>query len=95
MNYTLTPGVVYACICDEHFLIADMIGRRKVDYIRSINETAAYFWQLLEKGLRLEQIAAQAVRDYGISELDAGEAVRAFVLSLRDAGYLTLEDDAS
>lgn len=88
MTYTIQPGVVLAQICDDYLLVASGDARGKVPYVRKVNQTGAYFWQLLTQGLEDSEIVSRAVQDYGIPDALAWKALSAFVTSLQSANYL-------
>ena len=56
MKYAIQPGVLLETVCDEHLLIATGEARGKVPYVKNLNETGVWFWQLFEKQLDLAQI---------------------------------------
>lgn len=94
MKYPVQPGVVLAEICEEYLLVASGPARGKVPYVRKVNQTGAYFWQLLEQGLEDSEIVSRAVQDYGIPEALAWQALSAFVRSLQQANYLLSDASA-
>lgn len=49
MKYAIQPGVLLETVCDEHLLIATGEARGKVPYVKNLNETGVWFWQLFEK----------------------------------------------
>lgn len=67
MKYAIQPGVLLETVCDEHLLIATGEARGKVPYVKNLNETGAWFWQLFEKQLDLAQIEQQAIQTFHIS----------------------------
>lgn len=48
MKYAIQPGVLLETVCDEHLLIATGEARGKVPYVKNLNETGVWFWQLFE-----------------------------------------------
>ena len=92
MKYTLKPDVVLATVLDESMLVTVSNQFNRIDDMRSLNETGAYFWRLMENGMEVEDIIAAAMRDYEITEDIARPAFIEFLKSLRDAGYITLEE---
>ena len=92
MKYSLRSDVVLVTVLDESMLVTVNEMRGGVENMRSVNETGAYFWRLMEKGLSVEKIVAQAMRDYGIAEDVARPAFTRFLNDLCTAGYLSLEE---
>lgn len=92
MKYSLNPDVVLVTVLDESMLVTVDETRGGIRNMRSVNETGAYFWGLLEKGLSVDEIVAQAMLDYGIAEDVARPALTRFLTDLNSAGYLSLEE---
>ena len=82
------PGVLLETVCDEHLLIATGEARGKVPYVKNLNETGVWFWQLFEKQLDLAQIEQQAIQTFHISAEQAHNALTAFFGKLQNDGYL-------
>lgn len=93
MRYRLISGVVCARVFDEYFLVASSEAHGKVDYVRSLNETGAFFWKLLEDEAGTEEIIARTTQEYDVGTEDAAAAFEAFCAALREAGYLIMEDE--
>ena len=92
MKYSLRSDVVLVTVLDESMLVTVNEVRGGVDSMRSVNETGAYFWRLMEKSLSVDEIVAQAMLDYGIAEDVARPAFMRFLNDLCTAGYLSLEE---
>ena len=92
MKYVLRSDVVLVTVLDESMLVTVNEMRGGVENMRSVNETGAYFWRLMEKKLSVEEIVAQAMLDYGIAEDVARPALTRFLNDLCTAGYLSLEE---
>ena len=88
MKYAIQPGVLLETVCDEHLLIATGEARGKVPYVKNLNETGVWFWQLFEKQLDLAQIEKQAIQTFHISAEQAHNALTAFFGKLQNDGYL-------
>ncbi len=68
MTYTLQTDVALVTICGEHFLVAAGEARGKVPYIEGVTRSGAYFWNLLERHINIEEIISRAAKDYNASE---------------------------
>ena len=92
MRYPIRPGVVLAEVCGEYLLLATLDAARHCPYVYQINETAAFFWQLLERQLPEEEVAAAVAAEYDapvdIVRRDLGQ----FLKDLREKGYLLSEE---
>lgn len=93
MKYILNSNVVLVTVLDESMLVTLLESANGVKNMRSINETGAYFWRLMEDNLSVEEIINRSMQDYGISEERAKPAFMQFLRSLSDAGYLTIENE--
>lgn len=60
----------------------------KQEYVKNLNETGVWFWQLFEKQLDLAQIEQQAIQTFHISAEQAHNALTAFFGKLQNDGYL-------
>lgn len=93
MKYILNSNVVLVTVLDESMLVTLLESANGVENMRSINETGAYFWRLMEDNLSVEEIINRSMQDYGISEERAKPAFMQFLRILSDAGYLTIENE--
>lgn len=93
MKYSVIPGIVLADIFDEYFLIADIEARRTVPYIQGLNDTGAFLWHMIEEKTDVDEMIARTVRNYEIDIESARMAVNSFMLSLRNVGYLSVEEE--
>lgn len=92
MRYPIRPGVVLAEVCGEYLLLATLDAARHCPYVYQVNETAAFFWRLLERQLPEEDVAAAVAAEYDapvdIVRRDLGQ----FLKDLREKGYLLSEE---
>lgn len=93
MSYQLCPGVVLATVCGEHMLIATRAARETVPSIRMLNDSAAYFWKLLQEQTPVEEIPARTAQDYDITAEQAQLFLQQFMDAMAEQGYLTLCGD--
>ena len=95
MRYPIRPGVVLEEVCGEYLLLATMDAASHCPYVYQINETAAFFWRLLERQLPEEDVAAAVAAEYDapvdIVRRDLGQ----FLKDLREKGYLLSEEAGS
>ena len=92
MKYSLNPDVVLVTVLDESMLVDVDSEASYVKSMRGINETGVYYWKKLEQGMAIEEIITSAMRDYEIDEERARTTFVSYLRSLRDAGFLTLEE---
>lgn len=88
MKYKIRDGIILKNICGEWLLIAVGEAAEHCLYVRHINETMAWYWQLIEKGLDTEQIVNTALEKYDVPEETIHNDVFALMNQLKDYGYL-------
>ncbi len=91
MTYQITKGVVKVTVCEENLLVATGDARQNLPYVKHLNTAGAYIWDKLEKSIPEDQILANIVADYIISETDARDSLQSFIKALCDAGYIHME----
>ena len=91
-QYKMREGLVLEIICEENVLVASGEARHHCPYVMPINEAAAYLWKLMEQGMDMDQMAARAARDYGLSVEEIMPGLQDFINMLVDHGYLYKED---
>ncbi len=64
MKYKAVPGIVLTSVCDGYFLISPKNNIR-------INDTVAFYWKQLEKGIDEKGLFDCAVQCYEIDDLAA------------------------
>ena len=89
MKYKLQEGIVKEVICGQTVLIATKEAREHCPYLTQLNDSSAYIWDLLELGRSTEEMLADIVRDYQISEAEAREALIALVNDLEAQNFIT------
>lgn len=86
------PGIVLVSVCDEHLLVATREARKDVPYVQQINGAAAYYWKLLESGVEIKDIVDKAAQHFQMPKIKALIVVNNFINKMKDAGYLTFEE---
>ena len=87
-NYHLRKGIVLVELCGEFLLVATQEARKYCKYYYPINETAAYYWKLMEQEPDLDKVIATASAEYEVSEEEIRPGFVAFLDSLEKEGYL-------
>lgn len=90
--YHTRPGVLLTDICGEYMLVAALKAREHCPYVCQINETAAFLWKRLETGATADQLTAELLKEYELSEETAKEETLRFLETLKEQGYLTTEE---
>lgn len=95
MKKQIRSGVVLTEVCGEHLLLATLDASRYCPYVYQINETAAFFWRLLEQQFTEEQIAEKVAEEYEVPVETAQRDVQQFIDTLLLQGYLLPEETAT
>ena len=95
MNYRIRPGVVLAEVCGEYLLLATMEAGQHCPYVYQINETAAFFWKLLERGLEEDKMVAEIAAEYETPNEVVRSDLRQFLEILREKGYLFSKEECT
>ncbi|MCI5530442.1 MAG: PqqD family protein [Blautia sp.] len=93
MNYRIQEGLVMETICGTSLLIATLKARKHCPYVMQLNEAAAYVWEMLFQGKMLDEMAARIADDFEMSEEEANDALKSFLLELEKDNYLIIEEE--
>lgn len=95
MNYIVREGIVYHMIADGHYLISCGSAVGVCPAIQQISDSAAYYWKLLEQGMKPEQMLDIAAAESGAEKEVLRPGLERFLCSLAERKYLICcEDDA-
>ncbi|MCR4673173.1 MAG: PqqD family protein [Lachnospiraceae bacterium] len=84
----IREGVLLRNVCGEWLLIAVGDAARHCMYVRQINDTLAYYWQMIEEGKTEEEIITAAREEYDASPEVIEKDVRELIRQLYDMNYL-------
>lgn len=91
-NYVVCKDVVLVTVCGENILVASGDAKGKLPYVQKLNDTGAFIWKLLEKGLPANEIVFELHNNYDITEEVATRSFNSFFLTLMKNGYVSLKD---
>lgn len=91
-NYAVCRDVVLVNVCGENLLVASGEAKGKLPYVQKLNDTGAFIWRLLEKGLSTDEIVCELHNNYDITETAASRSFNSFFLTLMKSGYVSLKD---
>lgn len=89
MKYRIRTGIVLTEVCGEYLLLATMDASQHCPYAYQINETAAFFWRLLEKQLDEEEILDEITAEYETGREEVRRDLRQFIEALQEQGYFS------
>lgn len=91
-QYRIRPGVVLSSVCGEFMLVATRKARGLCPYVKQINATGAYYWELLMQDMDFEQMVAHAADRYHVEPTRIRPGLRIFLDDLVKKGYLLPEE---
>lgn len=89
--YRIRKGVLLEQICGVYLLITSDEARPPCPYFREVNETIAFYWQLLEKGYAEEEMLKAAVEEFEAPTEVLWSDLRQLLVILEKQGYLLEE----
>ena len=95
-KYVIREGVVLADICDQYILVSTSACRDKCPYVKRINDSAAFYWKLIEQGMSVQEMAEAAAAEFGIqNKEDLYSDIEEYIELLKYGGYLLSDDEFS
>ena len=92
-RYSTREGIALLHIQNTYLLAADSNARKVCSYVTELNETAAFIWELIEKGKSFEEIITEICSLY---DVDNSETVKSdlelCIKQLEDSHYITPVD---
>lgn len=87
----LKSGFIYRLIAGQHVVVP--VGASIVDFngIITLNETAAFLWNVLREGKEKGDLVAALVNEYDVTEEQAVEDVEEFIRYLEE--HKVVEND--
>lgn len=88
MRYLIRDGIVLKKVCDVNLLIATCDALETCPVVKTINETGAYYWRLLEDDVDLDTMAEMAAHDYEVSAEEILPGILRFMDGLESENYI-------
>ena len=88
MRYRIRYGVVLKCICGEYLLIATGEAAEHCLYVRQVNDSLAFFWQMIEAGMEENAVVQKAMEEYDAPEELIRKDYRRLLRELEGMCYL-------
>lgn len=93
-EYRIRNGIVLESICGKYVLISTEAARDKCSYIRKIDDIVAYYWEMMEEGLSLDDMVSRTSSLF--KDVDTDEIRKDIVElteQLKEMGYLLKDDE--
>lgn len=94
MKYKLRNGIILKEFCGEYALIATLEAKEYCPYVRQINETGAFYWKLLSRGLDVEEMVEAAAQEYQVEAERVRPGLCAYIAGLEKLNYIIPEEMA-
>lgn len=91
LTYRVHPQITLEEVAGRYFLISFGEAGR-LPYLREINETGAFYWELAAAGHDLDSMLAIASDLYQESRTKLEKGLLAFFDNLMDQGYVSLDE---
>ena len=93
-EYKIRDGVVLLNICDQDILVSTIACREKCPYVKRINQSAAYYFRMMEQGLSVEEMARKTMREYEIDDYEQIlNDIEEYIVLLKHGGYLLSDEE--
>ena len=86
--YQKDPSIVYREIAGEAILVPIRQNVGDLESIYTLNETAAFAWELMDGEIALNEIATAIVTEYEVEEEEAQQDLLELVAQLVEVGAL-------
>ena len=88
MNYTVRDGIILKNICDVWLLIAVGEAAEHCLYVREINDSLAWYWQMITAGRTKDEIVSEALSIYDAPKEQICQDLEQLISNLVSMGYL-------
>lgn len=88
MEYRIREGLVLDHVCGEYLLIATRKARPYCPYVTKMNKDSVFVWEMLEKGLTMQQMLQRTAEAYKIPEEAASGILLPFLQGILKNGYI-------
>lgn len=89
--YKLRDGIVLICVQGVYILVADKQAREYCPYMKRINETGAFIWDLLEKNISPDEMLRCFMETYEIDDVaPVREDIAKYLDYLKENGYMII-----
>ena len=93
LRYEVHPQVVCEKVAGRYLLIAYADALGELPYLREINETGAFYWNLAAGGNDRDEMLQQALTIYDASRDILERGLEVFLKDLIDDGYVTEREE--
>ena len=93
-EYQIRNGIVLESILDKYLLISTEAARDKCAYIRKIDDIVAYYWEMMEQGLTIDEMAEKTAELFkDVDKETIKKDIYELIRQLQEAGYLLNDEE--
>ena len=93
-EYQIREGIVLDEICDRYVLISTEAARDKCAYIRKIDTIVAYYWDMMEQGMSVDEMVKTASEQFqDVGEEVLRKDIEELIGQLKEGGYLLSDEE--
>lgn len=93
-DLVIRDGVLLTKILDQYLLVSTKACREKCPYVKRINDSAAFYWQMIESGKTIDEMVDSAMNAFGLNDRDEVlQDVMDYITLLKAGGYLLSDDE--
>lgn len=93
-EYKVRNGIVLESICGRYVLISTEAARNLCPYVKVIDDIVAYYWEMMEEGLSIEEMTEKASSLFHDIEPERiHDDICDLISQLKSSGYLLKDDE--
>ena len=93
MTFTVHPQIACEESAGRYFLVAYGCAKETLPYLREINETGAFYWELAVRGYDLGGMLTEASKIYDVPRYVLEVGIMSFFNDLAEKGYVTRDEE--
>ena len=93
-EYRIRDGVVLLNICGQDLLVSTIACRDKCPYVKRINESAAFYFKMMEQGMAIDDMAKATMEEYEVDDYEQIlNDIEEYIALLQFGGYLLSDQE--
>lgn len=92
-RFRTRQGVFLVELKGTYLLVCNHEARKHCVYVRRINETGAFLWNMVQDGLSFEEMLSLFMAKYDIEDPESVKRdIRAYIKQLEEKGYIFVDE---
>lgn len=93
-EYKIREGIVLESILGRYLLISTHAALDRCSYVRRIEDIVAYYWEMMEEGLSVDEMADKASELFnGVEKDELKKDIQELIKQLKEYGYLLSDEE--